>query len=193
MTNSREGPPALPTNSSTQAGSPPSRKPLARLKRWLSAHHVKLMTIKDTPHSIALGSSIGFFFGFTPLLGLKTLLSVAFAWLFRSNKIAAALSVTLHDVVLPLMPAIYLWEYKVGMWVLHGRVPQRAGFRHVPLREYMQWTTFFNVGQPLLIGSILLAMPFTIVFYFIMRGIVARTQAAQMATAEDEVRDSVPL
>jgi hypothetical protein len=30
-----------------------------------------LMTIADTPHSIALGSAIGIFFGFTPLYPLK--------------------------------------------------------------------------------------------------------------------------
>src|SRR2546430_202799 len=44
---------------------------LARLKRWLVMHHMTLMTIADTPHSIALGSAIGIFFGFTPLYPLK--------------------------------------------------------------------------------------------------------------------------
>src|SRR5437660_537591 len=34
---------------------------LARAKRWLVAHHMTLMAIADTPHSIALGSAIGFF------------------------------------------------------------------------------------------------------------------------------------
>ena len=46
---------------------PPLPGPLVRLKAWLAAHHVTLMTIADTPHSIALGSAIGIFFGFTPL------------------------------------------------------------------------------------------------------------------------------
>jgi uncharacterized protein (DUF2062 family) len=45
-------------------------KPLARMKRWLAAHHMTLMAIADTPHSIALGSAIGIFFGFTPLYPL---------------------------------------------------------------------------------------------------------------------------
>ena len=77
-----------------------------RLKRWLQAHHLTLMTLPDTPHSIALGSAIGMFFGFTPLFGLKTLLSLALAWLFKGNKIAAFISVTLHDIILPFWPAI---------------------------------------------------------------------------------------
>ena len=66
------------------------------------------------------------FFGFTPLMGLKLLLSIAVAWLLRSNKIAAAIAVTLHDLILPFSPAIYLWEYKMGMWVLHGRFRNTA-------------------------------------------------------------------
>jgi uncharacterized protein len=53
---------------------------VAHLKQWLSKHHMTLMTIADTPHSIAFGSAIGIFFGFTPLYPLKTLLSIAVAW-----------------------------------------------------------------------------------------------------------------
>ena len=45
-----------------------------------------LMAIADTPHSIAFGSAIGIFFGFTPLYPLKTLLSIAAAWICRCNK-----------------------------------------------------------------------------------------------------------
>src|SRR5213595_80543 len=85
----------------------PSRLPksLARLKRWLVAHHMTLITIADSPHSIALGSAIGIFFGFTPLWSLKTLLSIVIAWICRCNKIAAAIAVTVHDVLIFVMPA----------------------------------------------------------------------------------------
>ena len=55
---------------------PPLPGPLVRFKRWLAAHHMTLMTMADTPHSIALGSAIGIFFGFTPLWSLKTLFSI---------------------------------------------------------------------------------------------------------------------
>src|SRR6266513_4591686 len=94
-------------------------KSLARMKRWLVAHHMTLMTIADTPHSIALGSAIGIFFGFTPLYPLKTLLSIAVAWVCRCNKIAAAIAVTLHDVMIWAMPAIYFAEYHLGCWTLN--------------------------------------------------------------------------
>src|SRR4029077_4349388 len=90
-------------------------------KHWLVAHHMTLMTIADTPHSIALGSAIGIFFGFTPLYPLKTLLSIAVAWIFRCNKIAAAIAVTLHDLLIWVMPAIYVAEYHLGCWTFSVR------------------------------------------------------------------------
>jgi uncharacterized protein len=147
-----------------------------RLKLWLRAHHLTLMTLPDTPHSIALGSAIGMFFGFTPLFGLKTLLSIVGAWLCKGNKIAAVITVTLHDLLLPFVPAIFLWQYKMGMWALYGRVPQRPGFRHVALRDYMEWTTFLTVGRPLLVGSLFLALPAAAVVYFGLRAVLIRAR-----------------
>ena len=151
--------------------------PWQRIVRWLQAHHLTLMTLPDTPHSIALGSAIGMFFGFTPLFGLKTLLSVVGTWLCKGNKIAAFISVTLHDIILPFWPAIFLWEYRMGMWVLYGRVPQRPGFRHVALVDYMEWTTFLTVGRPLLVGSLFLALPAAAVVYFGLRAVLIRSHA----------------
>src|SRR6187431_1667572 len=78
-----------------------------RLKRWLAAHHLTIMTLPDTPHSIALGSAIGMFFGFTPLFGLKTLLAFLITWAFKANKTAAVITVQLHDLLLPFVPAMF--------------------------------------------------------------------------------------
>ena len=112
-----------------------------------------LMTLPDTPHNIALGAAIGMFFGFTPLFTMKTLLAFFITWLFRANKTAAVITVTLHDVLLPLVPAMFFWQYRLGMWALYHRVPQRAGFRRVPLSDWMEWTTFLTMGRPILVGS----------------------------------------
>jgi len=152
--------------------------PWQRMVNWLRAHHLTLMTLPDTPHSIALGSAIGMFFGFTPLFGMKTLLSILGAWLCKGNKIAAVITVTLHDLLLPFVPAMFLWQYKMGMWVLYGRLPQRPGFRHVALRDFMEWTTFLTVGRPLLVGSLFLALPAAVVVYFGLRGVLIRARQA---------------
>ncbi|HSV62359.1 MAG TPA: DUF2062 domain-containing protein [Chthoniobacterales bacterium] len=156
---------------------PPTLGPLRRLHRWMRAHHITLMTLPDTPHNIALGAAIGMFFGFTPLFTMKTLLAFLVTWLFRANKTAAVITVTLHDVLLPLVPAIFFWQYRLGMWALYHRVPERAGFRRVSLSEWMEWTTFLTVGRPILIGSLFFAVPAGLLVYFGLRAVLIRARA----------------
>jgi uncharacterized protein (DUF2062 family) len=145
-----------------------------RFQYWIGHMHSRLVTIEDSPHSIALGVAIGIFFGFTPLWSLKTLLSIGVAWLAGGNKIAAAISVQLHDLILPFMPAIYLWEYKIGFWVLNGHLPRRFTLRALSFRDYIHWATFFTLGRPLLIGSVLVGLPSAAVVYFATRWLVTR-------------------
>jgi uncharacterized protein (DUF2062 family) len=154
--------------------------PLARLKHWLAEHHMTLMAIGDTPHSIALGSAIGIFFGFTPLYSLKTLLSIAVAWICRCNKIAAAIAVTVHDVAIFAMPAIYLAEYKLGCWTLRRAAPNRVHF--VGFHDYLSWHLFTRVVWPALVGSLFLAVPSAIAVYLVVRILVARGQSSRKSS-----------
>jgi uncharacterized protein (DUF2062 family) len=155
----------------------------ARLKRWLVAHHMTLMAIADTPHSIALGSAIGIFFGFTPLYPLKTLLSIAVAWACRCNKIAAAIAVTLHDVLIWAMPALYLAEYQFGCWILNRPAAQRVHFRLFRLHDYLHWHLFSRVVWPTFwpafVGSLFVAVPSAILIYFLMRLLISRARTPQ--------------
>jgi uncharacterized protein (DUF2062 family) len=148
-----------------------------RLKRWMRAHHMTLMTLPDTPHSIALGSAIGMFFGFTPLFGLKTVLAFLSTWACKGNKTAAVITVQLHDILLPVVPAMFVWQYKLGMWALYHRLPQRPGYRRVALSDFMEWTTFLTVGRPILIGSLFFAVPAALLVYFGLRGVLIRSRA----------------
>jgi uncharacterized protein (DUF2062 family) len=158
-------------------------KPLARMKSWLVAHHMTLMTIADTPHSIALGSAIGIFFGFSPLYPLKTLLSIVVAWICRCNKIAAAIAVTLHDVLIWVMPAVYVAEYQFGCWILNRPAAQRVHFRQFRLHDYVHWHVFSRViwptFWPAFIGSLFLSVPSAIIVYFLMRLLISRARATQ--------------
>jgi len=152
---------------------------LERKKQWLADHHMTLVTIADTPHSIALGSAIGIFFGFTPLWSLKTLLSIAVAWVCRCNKIAAAIAVTVHDVLIFAMPAIYFGEYKVGCWVLRRPPPGHRIRFHFGLHDYLNWAVFQRLVWPAVIGSLFLAIPSAIAVYFIMRLLISRARSPQ--------------
>ncbi len=101
------------------------------------------------------------------------------AWLFKSNKIAAAISVQLHDLILPFMPAIYLWEYKLGFWAMHGQLPRKISFRTLALRDYFQWEIFFTVGRPLLVGSLIIGLPSAAIVYWVCRGLVTTHRTAR--------------
>jgi len=146
------------------------------LQRWLREHSLKLLAIRDTPEAIAGGVAIGIFFGFTPLFGLKTLGAIFFAWLTRSNIIAAVLAGTLHDLILPVMPAVFIWEYKLGFWIQNQEWPRHIPRVHLAVHEWRDWTRILTseVGKPMLLGSLTIALPIAVISYFVIKPIVAR-------------------
>ncbi len=141
----------------------------------------KLVTLKDTPHAIAGGVAIGVFIGFTPLFGIKTLLSLGAAYLLRCNPIAAVIAVSLHDVVTPLWPVLLRLEYDLGFWMLSNphHFPPKMETHSIHLAELMKWTTFFDLGLPLLIGSLFLAAPVAALFYFVLLQILKAREACK--------------
>lgn len=153
-------------------------------RRWLHEHSLKLLAIRDTPAAIAGGVAIGVFFGFSPLFGLKTLLSLGVAWLTGCNLIAAVLAVTAHDLLLPLMPAIYVWEYGAGHWLLSHphRWPSSVPRFHGGGLGWRAWIPFLlGVGKPLLVGGTLCGAPFALLSFALTHKVVTRHQAKRHA------------
>lgn len=144
--------------------------------RWLREHSLKLLAIRDTPAAIAGGVAIGLFFGFTPLFGLKTAGAIFFAWITRSNIIAAVLAGTLHDLALPIMPVIFVWEYKIGFWMMNQEWPHGVPKMRFSLHEWRDLTRMFTsrVYKPMLFGSMTVAIPLAGISYFITKAIVVR-------------------
>ena len=148
------------------------------VRRWLHEHSLKLLAIRDTPQAIAGGVAIGIFFGFVPVFGLKTLSAIFFAWLTRSNIIAAVLAGTLHDIILPFMPVLYAYEYKLGFWLLSQphHWPKALRRMNWDPHAWLSWTTFLTVGKPMLVGSIICAAPVAVVSFFVTRIVMERHQ-----------------
>ncbi len=154
----------------------PSTNPFKRLYAYFLGLIRKLMELKDTPHSIAGGVAIGMFFGFTPLFGLKTLLSLGGAYALRCNAIAAVVTVCLHDLVTPFWPVLLRFEYDIGYWILSNphTFPPKLETHHLHLEEMLKWTTFLNVGLPLLVGSLFVAVPAAVISYVVALAIAKR-------------------
>jgi len=145
----------------------------------------RLLELRDTPHAIAGGVAIGMFYGFTPLFGIKTLLSLLTAWLARCSKIAAVIAVTLHDVVTPFWPVLLRVEYQIGYWLLSHphHLPPKLELKHgmhLDLMHMLHWVTFLKVGLPLLVGSLVIAVPAACISYVVAYGIMRRRHTHQL-------------
>ncbi len=90
----------------------------------------KLLHIEDTPERTALAFSIGIFLGFSPFLGLHTLLGLAVAFLFGFNRVAVLLGVWTNS------PWWLVPFYMMATWVGTGI----TGFR-------MEWSTLKEIFQ----------------------------------------------
>ena len=154
----------------------------SRITTYLRTHWHKLVQLHDTPHSISGGVAIGVFFGVTPFFGFKTLLAILVAWGFRCSKVAAAIGVTLHDVVIPLMPMLLRAEYGIGYWLLHKHQwPHKFRVEQLRLHEWLHWKTLANVIWPTFLGSLVIGIPLAALAFYGTLRIVQRYQAKRMA------------
>jgi uncharacterized protein (DUF2062 family) len=134
---------------------------------WIRSKAGGVFHIKDTPHAIALGVAVGVFMGFIPLWGFKTLLALGITRLLRGSVVAAAIAVTLHDVTLPLSPLLLRWEYDIGYWLMSHphELPAKLHLHQTSPGGWFHWSKLFTLGRPLLLGSVVIALPVTVAAY----------------------------
>jgi hypothetical protein len=136
----------------------------ALIRRWLDA----LLHIQDSPERTAAAFALGVFFGFSPFLGLHTLLGIAFAFFLSLNRVAVLLGIYSN---LPwFLGPYYFVATMVGAQITGHRIPR--GFR-MQLRALFElsllhgdfWHRLVVVLKPLVwpyavgstIGALLLA------------------------------------
>jgi uncharacterized protein (DUF2062 family) len=141
---------------------------------WIREEIGRLTSLKDPPHTIAMGVAVGMFFGLIPLWGVKTLLALGVARLLRGSIVAAAIAVSLHDIALPLLPLLLRWEYDAGYWLLSHphALPPKLQMSHQNPAIWFHWSTFFTIGRPLLLGSVVLAAPVSVLTYYLTLALV---------------------
>jgi len=93
----------------------PTRFPRAR--RWLE----QLLHTHDTPARTAAAYAVGVFFGFSPFLGLHTILGLGVAFALNLNRVAVLLGIYSN---LPwILPAYYTLTTLAGALILRADVP----------------------------------------------------------------------
>jgi len=162
---------------------------MSRFSQFISRRYQQfkrgLTQIRDTPHAVAGGVAIGVFFGFTPLLGFKTLLAVLMAWLFRCSKLSAVLAVTFHDILLPLMPLILRWQYQIGFYLISRphRLPPKFSPKLFHFETYLS-AKALHFLWPTFIGSLVFGAPTAVAMYFIVFEILKRASVARSRHAQ---------
>lgn len=119
---------------------------------------VSLSRVPETPERIAFAFAVGVFIGFSPLLGLHTVLGVFCILLFRLNKIATMLGVWSN------VPWIVVPYYGLATWLgvkilglPEGMRFPRVGFYDLLGREFWVWLIDqWRLLIPAFLGSLIL-------------------------------------
>src|SRR3954453_9379204 len=114
-----------------------------RLRRWLE----QLLHTHDTPQRTAAAYALGVFFGFSPMLGLHTLLGLVFAFGLRLNRVAVLLGIYSN---LPwILPAYYTVTTMLGAAILRVPIkPRMIGELTAALGD-ASWADFRNLAHAL--------------------------------------------
>ncbi len=152
----------------------------------------RLLRVSATPHEVALGCAAGIFAACTPFLGFQTIIAVALAFFLRVSVTAALVGTFVGN---PLSwPAIWSASYIAGAWML-GHDPAAAashfahnatalgatlsGPGHHSLDAAM--VNLAPIGQPLLLGGLLIGLLAAGGSYYPMRRAVGVFQKRRAA------------
>ena len=149
-----------------------------------------LLRINDSPHSLALGITMGVFIAFTPTVGVQITIVVLLGTLLRANRIAAVAMTWISNPV--TMIPMYYGYYVLGLVLLGREGIDRAEFESLCRlddgRSSWQFIAdiFRELGAPLWVGSLVVAVIVTVPVYPLSRRWLQR-RAARLSgqNAED--------
>jgi len=133
-----------------------------KLKRYLRYWYLRIVRIKAPPHFIASGLAVGVFVGCLPIIPFQTVVAVSLAFVFRSNKIAAALGTWVSNPV--NVPFFYYGLYIVGTFLVPMNV---ASFdpSHLALADMLKLG--WDLVLVMMVGGLVVGIPASLATYFI--------------------------
>lgn len=154
----------------------------ALIRRWLGA----LLHVADTPERTAAAFALGVFFGFSPFLGLHTVLGLIVAFALRLNRVAVLLGVYAN---MPwIIAAYYASATMFGAVILRTQLPRGGMERLVDVFElsFTQGAFWRELGTwlsplfwPFAIGSLIGAAALAAVAYYLALGFLASRRRLQ--------------
>ncbi len=147
---------------------PTPRQMWVGLVRFIRLNYLRIIRLKTSAHSIALGAALGIFIGFMPIIPFQSFAVITLAFIFRANKVAAFLCTWISNAA-NLIPFYYML-YKVGSLI----TPFTVSFdpAHLSLQELIDQG--WRLTMVMAAGGVLLGIPSSIAMYFLMlRGVLA--------------------
>lgn len=149
------------------------------IKRHVLKHHRRAIKQKSSPHSIAMGFSLGTFVAVFPTFGLGLLVVLAIMIFYKEmNKIAAIAGLAFWNIF--LMGPIFYFSPKIGKFVINGLgieiIETDLKFREIIFakpfifNDLIEFLKFYS--KEYLIGNTLLAVAISAACYFIVKNAV---------------------
>lgn len=137
-----------------------------------------ILSLNDTPHSIAKGTAIGMFLGLTPTVGIQMMLVMLVSFFIRFNRKAALITVYISNPF--TMIPMYWANYKVGTLFFDETVSHEDFERLLTYHGFSEWmnaihAVFIEVGLPLLFGSLIVATTGGLITYPFIRWLLRAT------------------
>lgn len=130
-----------------------------------------LLSIKDTPHQVALSFAVGVFLGMSPLIGLHTILALISAWIFKLNRLAAIVGVYITNPW-SIVP-IYTFCTWVGALLLGmDRVIPKIDWNHITLNGLLNELHYLLI--PFVLGTTVVGIISAVLSYFIIKRAMKR-------------------
>ncbi|MEW6743745.1 MAG: DUF2062 domain-containing protein [Planctomycetota bacterium] len=143
-----------------------------------------LLTIRDSPHALALGASLGLFVGLTPTVGIQMAAVVVLGTFIGANRIVAVAMVWISN---PLtMVPMYYGYYYAGTFILGSQRWTFGNFsQKAEALARLGWIDALvslgaEVGVPLLVGSLVMATLTALLAYPITLGLVLACQSRRL-------------
>ena len=140
---------------------------IRRFRSKLRKHFREVLKIKKSPHSIAMGFAIGTFLAIMPTPGFSILLGFLVILIFEKVNKFSLLGAMAFWNPITLIPIYYI-SYHIGN-IFIGDAPIVV-YRFVLLNQLFRFTRRF------LIGNLILAVFFSITFYFLVRFLAKKYQ-----------------
>lgn len=140
------------------------------LKQRIRSIWQRLSRLEIRPDQIAFGFCIGIVASFLPLNPSPLALATVVAWLLKRSVISAVAGALTAILYSPLLPLIWLAEYRLGKLILPVQQP-------LVLDRAQLWDVLqkgWDVYAAMFVGSIIIATPITLLAYFVVKRLAER-------------------